>query len=235
MYGREYSESVRAPTSRMLSMKLSRERLHAAATAAYERTAAVLAETGEPAACADLCRKLNAVVDDEFAALRGEGAAIACEPGCDYCCHLRVGVFPHEAAALFAHVRTRSSPEDAAIILERIRANAQRIDELTVEQHRAAGIPCAFLIDRRCSAHDVRPAACATHHSLSRERCQYVFHHPHDIGTPRGSRPALFELQVFGSALIEATQAGSKAAGAGGEQLELHQAVRSLLDAEVPR
>jgi len=100
MYGREYSESPLASTSRMLCMKLSRERLHAAATAAYERTAAVLTESREPAACADLCRSLNRVVDDEFAALKGEGAAIACEPGCDFCCHLRVGVFAHEAAAL---------------------------------------------------------------------------------------------------------------------------------------
>ena len=44
------------------------------------------------------------------------------------------------------------------------------------------------------------------------------------------SRPALLELQVFGSALIEATQAGCKAAGRSGEQVELHQAMRALLE-----
>ncbi len=168
-------------------------------------------------------------IDDEVAALTDAGAAIACAVARDYCCHLRVEVFPHEAVALHDHLRTRVTPADAAVIAERIRANAQRIDGLTVEQHRAAGIPCAFLVEKRCSAHEARPSACATHHSLSRERCEHAFRHPQDIGTPRGSRPALLELQVFGSALIEATQAGCKAAGRSGEQVELHQAMRALL------
>ena len=213
----------------MLGMKLSREHLNAAATATYEHTATELKRDGEPATCAALCRRLNRAIDGEVAALTNAGAAIACAVGCDYCCHLRVEVFPHEAVALHDHLRTRVTPADAAVIEQRIRANAQRIDGLTVEQHRAAGMPCAFLVDRRCSAHEARPSACATHHSLSRERCEHAFRHPQDIGTPRGSRPALLELQVFGSALIEATQAGCKAAGRSGEQVELHQAMRALL------
>jgi Fe-S-cluster containining protein len=214
----------------MLCMKLSRERLNAATTAAFERTASVLGERREAAAEAELCRQLNSVIDDAFAEQTKAGAGIACAPGCDYCCHLRVGVFEHEAAALVEHLRTRAPAAEAAGVIERIRVNARRIDELSVEQHRAAGIPCAFLIERRCSAHDVRPAACATHHSLSRERCEHGFRHPQDIGTPRGSRPALLELQVLGSALIEATQAGCEAAGRSGAQRELHQALRTLLD-----
>jgi Fe-S-cluster containining protein len=217
----------------MLGMKVSREHLNAATTAAYEHTAAALGSSREPGACAAVCRRLNGVIDEEFAAATNAGAAIACAPGCDYCCHLRVGVFPHEAAAMLDYLRTRATPAQAAAIEQRIRANAQRIDGLTVEQHRAAVIPCAFLTARRCSAHDVRPSACATHHSLSRERCEHAFRHPHDIGTPRTSRPALLDLQVFGTALIEATQAGSKAAGGSGEQIELHQAMRALLDAGV--
>jgi Fe-S-cluster containining protein len=213
----------------MLGMKLSREHLNAATTATYEQTAAELCTGPEPATGAALCRRLNGVIDGEFTALTNAGAAIACAPGCDYCCHLRVGVFPHEAAALLDYLRTRATPDQAAAIEQRVRANARRIDGLTVEQHRAAVIPCAFLVKGRCSAHDVRPSACATHHSLSRERCEHAFSHPDDIGTPRSSRPALLDLQVFGTALIEATQAGCKAAGGSGEQLELHQAVRALL------
>ena len=81
----------------------------------------------------------------------------------------------------------------------------------------------------------MRPSACATYHSLSRERCEHAFRHPADIGTPRNARPALLELQVFGTAQIEATQAGCKAAGLAGEQAELHQALRALLDGDEPR
>jgi Fe-S-cluster containining protein len=213
----------------MLGMKLSRERLNAGTTAAFDRTAAELGRSCDSASCASLCRSLNGAIEREVAAFTDEGAGIACAPGCDYCCHLRVEVFQHEAAALLDHVRTRAQPAEAAAIERRILANAERIDGLTAEQHRSAGIACAFLVAGRCAAHDVRPSACAAYHSLSRERCEQSFRRPQDIGTVRNSRPVLLELQVFGSALIEATQAGCKQAGLAGEQRELHQALRALL------
>ena len=81
----------------------------------------------------------------------------------------------------------------------------------------------------------MRPSACAAYHSLSRERCEHAFRHPADIGTARNARPALLELQVFGTAQIEATAAARMAAGLAGEQAELHQALRALLDGDVPR
>jgi hypothetical protein len=91
------------------------------------------------------------------------------------------------------------------------------------------------LRDGLCAAHDARPSSCATYHSLSRERCEHAFRHPQDIGTPRNARPALLELQVFGTAQIEATSAARKAVGLSGEQTELHQALRALLDGATPR
>jgi Fe-S-cluster containining protein len=145
---------------------------------------------------------------------------------------LRVSVFPHEAAALVHHLRTRASPEEAAVIERRVRDNAQRIECLTVAEHRAAGLACAFLHDGLCSAHDVRPSACAAYHSLSRERCEHSFRHPHTIGTAESARPALLQLQAFGASQIEATNAARLAAGLAGGQAELHQAVRALLDGE---
>lgn len=213
----------------MLGMKLSRERLNTATTATCERTAASLGRGRDGATCTALCRSLNGTIDREWAAFTDEGAAIACAPGCDYCCHLRVEVFEHEAAALLDHLRMRAAPAEAAAIEQRILGNAERVDGLSAEQHRSAGIPCAFLVAGRCAAHDVRPSACAAYHSLSRERCELSFRRPQDIGTARNSRPVLLELQVFGSALIEATQAGRKQAGLEGQQRELHQALRALL------
>jgi len=213
-------------------MDLSREHTAPAATATFEHTAAALRAGCDAATCAALCRRLNGVVDAKIQALKEAGAQIACAPGCDYCCHLRVDLFAHEAVALFQYLRTQASADEATIIEHKIRANAARVDALTAAQHRAAGIPCAFLRDGLCSAHAVRPSSCAAYHSLSRARCEHVFHHPADIGTPRNARPALLELQTFGTAQIEATGAARKAAGLSGEQLELHQALRALLDGE---
>ena len=211
-------------------MDLSREDSAPAATATFEHTATALRASCDAATCAALCRRLNGVIDAKIGALKDAGARVACEPGCDYCCHLRVDVFAHEAVALLQHLRTQASAEDAAVVEQRIRANAARVDTLTVAQHRSAGLACAFLRDGLCSAHEVRPSACAAYHSLSRARCEHAFHHPADIGTPRNARPALLELQAFGAAQIEATSAARKAAGLPGGQLELHQALRALLD-----
>jgi Fe-S-cluster containining protein len=217
------------------TMRLSRERSMPAATATFEHTAAALTKGADAATCAALCRRTNGVIETKIEELKANAACVACAPRCDYCCHLRVDVFAHEAAALLHHLRTQSPKEDAAAIEHTIRANAKRVDLMTVEQHRSAGIACAFLRDGLCSAHGVRPSACATYHSLSRARCEHAFRHPADIGTPRNARPALLELQVFGAAQVEATSAACKAAGRDGQQAELHQALRALLDGEAAR
>jgi Fe-S-cluster containining protein len=212
------------------AMRLSREQSAPAATATFEQTAAALQAGCSAPTCTALCRRLNGVIEQRIGELEGDGARIACAPGCDYCCHLRVDVFAHEAAALLEFLRTRAAPEEAALIERKIRANAARIDGMTAGQHRSAGIACAFLRNGLCAAHDVRPSSCATYHSLSRERCEHAFRHPEDMGTPRNARPALLELQTFGKAQIEATSAARKAAGLSGEQAELHQSLRELLD-----
>jgi Fe-S-cluster containining protein len=217
------------------AMRLSREQSSPAATATYEHTAATLRESRDGASCAALCRRLNGVIDDKIDALQRAGASVACAPGCAFCCHLRVDVFPHEASALLHHLRTQVAPERAAGIEERIRANARRIDALTPKQHRSGGIGCAFLENGLCSAHEVRPSACATYHSLSRERCEHSFHHPEHIGTARSTRPALLELQAFGGAQIEATAAAYKDTDLASTPAELHQALRALLDADATR
>ena len=220
--------------SRMLGMKLSRERLNALTTATHERAAAALTDRGGGAASAALCRQLNAVIDGEIEALQAAGAGIACAPGCTFCCHLRVDVFPHEATALLHQLQTGMSPATAAAVEQRLLANAQRADAMTPQQHRTAGLACAFLVDGLCSAHEARPSACAAYHSLSRARCEQSFRSPAGIGTPQNARPALLELQVLGSALIEATLAAYQEAGLPGEQAELHQAVRALLTSGEP-
>jgi len=212
------------------AMRLSRAHLSTAATATFEHTAAELQKGCDGAACAALCGRLNRVIDAEIDVLKASGACVACAPGCDYCCHLRVGVFAHEAVALLHFLKTRATADEAARIEHRIRTNAQRIDGMSAEQHRSAGLACAFLDDGLCSAHEVRPSACAAYHSVSRERCERSFRHPQAIGTPGNARPALLELQVFGTAQIEATNAACVAAGLAGGQTELHQALRALLD-----
>jgi Fe-S-cluster containining protein len=211
-------------------MELSRAHVHAAATAVREDTAATLCNGCDGVGCASLCRRLDARLDAEIDAARRGGVPIACAPGCTFCCHQRVGVLPHEAIALLEHLQNDCSPVDAAATEARIRANAGVIDQMTAAEHRAANLPCAFLVDGRCSAYDVRPSVCASFHSLSKDRCRHAFENPRDAGTPRNGRPVALELKAFADALIEATEAGLADAGVTSARGELHQRLRDLLD-----
>jgi hypothetical protein len=186
--------------------------------------------TRDAAACEAVCRRVAAVLDAEFAAQRSAGAKIACAAGCAFCCHQRVGVFEHEAAALLHFVRTRLPRADAEAIERRVVANASAIDGWTPEQHRAANLRCALLVDGRCAAYDARPSACARYHSLSRARCEYSYEHPEQIGTPRNSRPAVAQIQDLAAALDSAIETELIDAGLPPEKRELHQTLRALLE-----
>jgi hypothetical protein len=210
-------------------MQVSRERLHGAATATHGYTKELVDASCSPDDCAAVCGRLAREIDDAFAAAKRTGTPVACAAGCDFCCHLRVSVFEHEAVAVLHHLRTRLSQADAAAAERRIVANAARIDGMTVAQHYATRMPCALLVDGRCSVYETRPSACAAHHSLSRARCEHAFAHPEQHGTPNNSRPASLELQTLGDALIAATQSALEDNGRTSTRGELHQRLRDLL------
>jgi Fe-S-cluster containining protein len=202
----------------------------AAASEAYRHTADALAKGRDTEACVAACRAVVDIIEAEHDALRTGGAAIACAAGCAFCCHLRVGAYTHEAIALLDYLHTTPSRNEAAAVVERILENARRIDEMTVAEHYAARIPCAFLVDGRCAAYGVRPSACARYHSMSRARCERSFDNPRDMGTPRNSRPALRELQTFGAAVGDATEAALREARLSATTAELHQLLRAMIE-----
>jgi Fe-S-cluster containining protein len=210
-------------------MQNSRE--HVSAAQAVRRfTAEALGTSRDAAACDAVSRRVTATLAGAFAAAKASGVAVACAPGCAFCCHLRVGVLPHEAVALWRHLRTSMPADEAADTERRIRENARRIDGLTAAEHRAANIPCAFLRAGRCSAYAVRPASCAAYHSLSRERCEHAFNRPRHAGTPQNARPVLRALQACGDAVMGAVRLGLADSGLASDERELHQSVRALLE-----
>ena len=194
------------------------------------RDAASRLRARDAEACGVVGRNVVAALDAAFAAQRVAGARIACAAGCAFCCHQRVSVFAHEAVALLQHVRAKLPRAEAQAIGRRILVNASTIDGWTPEQHRAAYLRCALLVDGRCAAYEARPSACARYHSLSRARCEYSFDHPEDIGTPRNSRPALAEIQELGSTLDLGVEAALVDAGLAATKTELHQTLRALLE-----
>jgi hypothetical protein len=135
--------------------------------------AAVLETLGRSSdvdACVALSRRIVSLMSDAFEYFRKERVGIGCQAGCNFCCHLRVMVYPYEAIALFRHLGTAMPAEVAQQVRERLRSNAARLRQAPAGT--APRIACAFLLDGRCSAYEVRPSACAAYHSLSREACE---------------------------------------------------------------
>jgi Fe-S-cluster containining protein len=173
-------------------------------------------------ACMALTTQVNQLLEQATTHLQDNGAALACRAGCNFCCHLRVLVRPHEAIALFRYLQSRMP----ATLATRVRAKL-----LEYTQPSSAGDTppalraCAFLVEGRCAAYEVRPGACAAYHSLSKERCEESFRDP---TLPSGT-VALQALQLVAIALEEGVGTALQTEGLSNIPVELHTAVAALL------
>ncbi|MCB9562490.1 MAG: YkgJ family cysteine cluster protein [Kofleriaceae bacterium] len=119
------------------------------------------------------------------AALVTEGGhVVACQPGCDACCHNTPAIHAGEAVTI---ARWLEQPAQAAArdaFLTRYPAWRAALGDLVDRWAHAAGtgdvatevelaaaawhrtVPCAFLDGGRCSIYPVRPVVCRDHHAL---------------------------------------------------------------------
>ena len=178
-------------------------------------------------ACVTLAARIDGLMNEALESFQADGAGIACRAGCNFCCHLRVMVYPHEAIALFRYLRSRIPKEQADGVRARLLENAARIAKLGREGHAATRIACAFLVDGKCSAYEVRPAACSGYHSLSRDRCEEEYNNA-ATGSPQGI-PVLKALRYIAAALDDGMDEALAASGLSETRVELQTAVAALL------
>jgi Fe-S-cluster containining protein len=196
----------------------------AAQAFASEAVRETLGTSSDADACVALAAQINALMDQALESFRGDG--IACREGCNFCCHLRVMVFPHEAIALYRYLDRYIPQQQADDIRARLIENADRRTQLTREGQLVPAMRCAFLVDGKCSAYEVRPAACSAYHSLSKGRCEDGYHKEpgavHRI-------PVLQALRYVSAALDEGMDKGLAAARLTGTHVELHTTVAALV------
>jgi hypothetical protein len=176
--------------------------------------------------CAALAANIDALIDQAFEHFQKDGAGIACRAGCNFCCHLRVMVYPHEAIALFRYLGSRMPPEQATAVRKRVLENADNLRKASREARAAPRTACAFLIDGRCGAYEVRPGACAGYHSLSRDHCEKTHNDP--VASPEGM-PVLKALRYITEEMAEGLDEALTAASLSGTRVELQTAVAALI------
>lgn len=187
---------------------------------------ATLGRSTDVDSCSALSTRIDTLLDQAISHFQDNGAAIACRDGCNFCCHLRVMVYPHEAIALHRHLGTRMSSEQARSVRTRLLENAEEVRRRDREGLAPAGVPCAFLVGGRCAAYAARPSSCAGYHSLDAGACEAALDQPIDALSPI---PHLEALRYTAATLEEGIETGLSAQRLDGSKIELHTAVAALI------
>lgn len=150
----------------------------------------------------------------------------ACSAGCAYCCHTRVEVLPHEALFIARQLRGTRSDGEQQQVLALLQTRAAQTAGLSREEHFRARIPCAFLVDSRCSIYEARPTLCRTYHSMDVTPCRSGFENPTAGPWPVEQVAGLAETS---KAAAQASRDAFKKVRLDERPYELHQVVLAFL------
>jgi Fe-S-cluster containining protein len=167
---------------------MTREDLIELATAFRDATAEEIAGAQKHEEFHRVTRRAQQRLDQLFSAMVEEGGVpIACRAGCSFCCHFKVESRAPDVFALAAWVEANFTAPERAALLERLRAHAAKLEELSTEQQLRTNLACPLLREGRCSAYAARPAACRIAHSMNVQPCEYAYEHPEEIDAPSGA------------------------------------------------
>ena len=153
------------------------------------------------------------------------GVKLACCAGCSVCCSLRVDVFAHEVFLLAHHIWATFSPEEFAVLRQRLAAHEERVLPMTPFEHATTNVRCPLIRGDFCSVYAARPHSCRRHHSRDLAACQYTFDHPTDLETPAAHDRDLYR------ALTEAMIQGAEAYAALGFDTTIYEMGTALAEA----
>lgn len=108
---------------------------------------------------------------------QGVDTAVACRPGCAYCCHYQVVMTPPEVFLIGGYVTDHYSSEKTRQLLDRIDRYLELREGKDISQtarvfHHTA---CVFLDDHRCAVYPVRPLVCRAWHATDDAACRSHF------------------------------------------------------------
>lgn len=152
---------------------------------------------------------------------------VACEAGCDFCCHLRVMATAPEVFALLDYLLVNLDEQAFAAFEQRLVETDRRLRSMSPDEILRTNIPCPALVDGVCSGYAARPLNCRSYHSTSRAACEDSFNHPDDLDRGHPQIKALAHVH-------QGTQAGFlsalERAGYDARQYELVTALAEALD-----
>jgi Fe-S-cluster containining protein len=172
-------------------------------------------------------RQAQRVIDAETRRLPAEDRGpVACEAGCDFCCHLRVMATAPEVFALLDYLRETLDASAYDAFVDRAQTTDSTLRKLSSDEILRTNLACPALVDGRCSGYAARPLNCRSYHSLSREACETSFHNPEDLDRGHPEIRPLAEVHQGGQAGYTASL---ERAGYDARQYELASALAEAL------
>jgi len=150
---------------------------------------------------------------------------LACKEGCDWCCHLTVGTSVAEVIRIVEYLRQHLSAEDFAALRERVRQLDDERRKRRAAGESDAGLPCALLVDHRCSAYPVRPLMCGGFNSTDARQCERFVQ-----SGGRASVPLYAPQLRLAAFALDGTLVGLSDYGLAAERVELTAALRIVLE-----
>jgi Fe-S-cluster containining protein len=100
--------------------------------------------------------------------------AIACREGCNFCCFNQVEVTPPEALLIGRYLAQNFSQAEKDDLLRRVSRSLNLKDGKSKKKiaRMRQKLPCALLLDGRCSIYGVRPLVCRAMHAFAAGACE---------------------------------------------------------------
>lgn len=96
----------------------------------------------------------------------------ACREACAWCCYKTVGTAAPEVFRIAAHLQQTLTAERLRVAQSRINALTEQRRVLRPDRRSHARLPCALLVEDRCSIYPVRPLTCRGYNSSDARRCE---------------------------------------------------------------
>lgn len=128
--------------------------------AARETALAAFGFDLQPPQMVEAARRARALADKiRLSVAQPSSETPACQKGCSWCCHLKVGVTVPEVIAIVEHLR--AVPEQLEVVRLKAAELAKDPRILSDEEKPKARLPCALLSDDgSCGVYEVRPVPC---------------------------------------------------------------------------
>lgn len=154
-----------------------------------------------------------------------EPMTLACKPGCNYCCTIRVTAVAPEILTLAFYLKKKLNADEMGDLLSRISAFEAETATLTALKQVLRSTMCPLNVDGLCIGYANRPTGCIGYHSFNLQKCI------EDHQNPEGEAMVPQDPQrwMFRDMHVQALEAGMRAFGLDNTELEFIPALRIAL------